>query len=181
MKNSMLIILFLIIEITFSCKKEVYQTNYNPKIIKSNSNNSISLNSTEEIQLITNQKLQELYDLGLLYVYNNKDAELDSIISNQIDSYFIIKDPSINNLFNEIKNSKSHFIKIIQNKNNLLNSKINDSIFYSKFLIKFYNKKKEYTYSKNKYVKYLIKRKPNKFKKEFKFYFIKFFENDSLN
>lgn len=181
--NTVLVLIILLIKgISQSCKQEVYQGNYDPHIIKEHSNDTtIPLDSIKAIQLITNQKLQEVYDLGLLYVHNNKDSELDSILFNQMDSYFATKDTiQITNLLNEIRNSKSHYIKISQNEKFLKDSTENDSIFYSKFLIKFYSKDKQYIHSKNKFVEYVLKKNPTKFRGEFKFYFIQFFETDSL-
>ena len=178
MKNKILIILFLILIIYNSCKNELSTKDYKRQIIIHHNNSSVSLKSIDAIKIISSQKIQELYDLGLLYVYNNKDKELDSIIYNHIDNYFIKQDSSkINLLLNEIKKSKSNIIKVKQNKIFLKKSILNDSIFYAKFLVKFYNKKKYYIHSKNKYVEYMIKKDSNK---KFKFYFLNFLNIDSI-
>ena len=162
-----------------SCKKDVYQGEYNPEIVKEY--NNTSLDSIQTMNLITNQKIQEFYDLGLLYLYNNKDKELDSVLTEQMNNYFLEKDTTqIKELIQEIKSSKSHFIKIQEVINLSKDSTSNDSLGISKFKIKYYGKDKTYLSEKNKFVKYILKKKPEKFKQEFKFYFVKFAENDSI-
>lgn len=178
MKINNLIFCITILFIT-SCKKDVYQGEYNPEIVKEY--NNTSLDSIQTMNLITNQKIQEFYDLGLLYLYNNRDKELDSVLTEQMNNYFIEKDTTqINELINEIKNTKSHFIKIQDVINLSKDSTSSDSLGISKFKIKYYGKDKTFLSEKNKFVKYILKKNPEKFKQEFKFYFVKFAEKDSI-
>ncbi|MCB9201743.1 MAG: hypothetical protein H6604_01660 [Flavobacteriales bacterium] len=176
--KSYIYVLSLIVFIT-SCKKEVYDGNYDPEIVETYRNES--LDSLQTINKIAEQKIQELYDLGLLYVYNNIDNELDSILSTQIDNYFYEKDSNqVNALLNEIKENKTHYIKITDVVNQDTDSMMEDSATISEFQIKYYNKEKNFLRKQNKYVKYILKKNPEKFVKEFKFYFIGFAENDSI-
>lgn len=173
--------LFFCVSILFlmSCKKDVYQGEYNPEIVKEY--NNTSLDSVQTMNLITNQKIQEFYDLGLLYLYNNKDKELDSVLTEQMNNYFVEKDTTqIQELIKEIKTSKSHFIKIQEVVSLSKDSTTNDSLGISQFKVKYYGKDKTYLSEKNKFVKYILKKNPDKFKQEFKFYFVKFAESDSI-
>ena len=173
----MLIITFSI----FSCKKDdVVSTD--PAIIRTYKNErTIPLDSIQAMNQITNQKIQELYDLGLLYVYNTSDNELDSILTNQINNYFVEKDTfQVNAILNDIKDSKTHFIKIADVVKQEKDSTESDSIGISRFLIKYYNKEKKFMNQKEKFVQYILKKNPETFKREFKFYFLKFAKNDSI-
>ena len=111
MKRSKLLILAVFIaSICTACKKEPEEISDLDKIKYNNKKSSyptIKMDSAQAINSITKQKIQELLDLSTIYASGNKNSEVDSLIYNQISSYFINPDSTkINPLISELDSLK---------------------------------------------------------------------------
>ncbi|SHK06939.1 hypothetical protein [Epilithonimonas mollis] len=178
-------ILCLMLTITgiISCDKK-YDGNDNSLETLRNANNRVTysktkLDSVQAINVITSQKVQDLLDLSTLYTSGNKDTEIDSVIYTQMQAHFLSKDSNnLKPLLKEMDSLKVKFAKV----NNLTTSKSiykKDTLDFATFDVEYYDNKKAYITTVNRKAQYLLKASPVKFKKEFKFYFTKFYQKES--
>ena len=164
--------LFIIAFGILSCKKENTPISELDQLRQAN-NSSIKLDSTQAIASITQQKLQELYDISALYSSGNKNTAIDSLNYKQIQGYFLKKDSNnVKNLLKELDSLKVKFVKV---KNIEISTEIDgeDTLDYAKYVVEYKSDDKKPIGEFAKKSEYKLQRKPVKFKNEFKFYFVK--------
>lgn len=183
MKNLIKLLPILLIVTYLSCNREKnYDGISEPEVISKYKNNAFAYgDSLQAINRITKQKLQEFYDIGLLYLKNKNDKQLDSILLESMRDYLLNRDSlEMDNFLIQLKRERISFAKIksVEKIDNF--SPPLDSLGVSAYQVGFYNKEKKFVRNKKKFVKFVLKKNPEKFKNEFKFYFIEFAENDSI-
>lgn len=161
----------------FSCKKN-YDGDTSFENIKYSTNKKAypvtKMDSAQAISSITRQKLQEFYDLSTLYASGNRDTEIDSVIFVQMKNYLLTPDSiTIKPIVKELDSLKARYAKL----GNVSTSKIiseKDTLDFATFHVEFYNAQRKSIGNFTKYAQFMLKKSPVKFKKEFKFYFVKF-------
>lgn len=166
------IILFL-----FSCQKKNEEMSDLDKLRTSNNQKSYPVNkmdSTQAIQFITKQKIQELFDLSTLYTSGNKDTEIDSVIYAQMTNYF--EKPDSTKLLPILKQLDSLKVKNAKVGNIEVRKKISgkDTLDFAQFSVEYFDINNKTLGSFQKNAQYMLKPAPVQFKKEFKFYFVAF-------
>lgn len=173
--NKIVLINLLIVIITLiACKKE--QTLSDIDILR-NSNNreafpATKLDSAQAIVSITQQKLQELYDISALYSSGNKNTAIDTLNYNQIQGYFLKKDSS--NTKSLLRELDSMNVKNVKVKNLQIATEIKgkDTLDYAIYTVEYKNSDQKTIGELNKKSQYKLIKSPINFKKEFKFYFV---------
>lgn len=184
-KNSILFVLSVFLCL-FSCsKKETEEISDLEKIKHNNKKSypSAKMDSTQAINSITKQKVQELLDLSTIYASGNKNTDVDSLIYNQIESYFLKPDSNkIKPLISELDSLKVRNIKV-KSLNISQQIKGEDTLDIADFTLEYLGKNKNSIGFFDKKASYILKKSPVKFVKEFKFYFIDFDlkEKDSIS
>ena len=167
MKINNLIIVIIGFIVIFSCnKKESEEISDLDKIKHNNKNSypSTKMDSAQAIHNITQQKLQELLDLSTIYASGNKNTEVDSLIYNQISSYFLSTDSTkISPLINELDSLK---VKTIRVKNLDIKQQINskDTLDIAYFTLEYLDKNKNNIGFFDKKATYILKKLPNNLK-----------------
>lgn len=165
---------FIIIIVIISCKKT--ETKSDIDVLRNGNNrdvySSTKLDSAQAIVSITQQKLQELYDISALYSSGNKNTAIDTLNYNQIQGYFLKKDSSnTKKLLKELDSLKVKNVKVnnleIQNE-----IKGKDTLDYASYTVEYKNGDQKVVAKLNKKSQYKLQKSPVKFKKEFKFYFV---------
>ena len=162
---------------TFGCNKTTENTSDLDKLRNSTNRNSYpitSMDSLEAINFITKQKIQELIDLSTLYSNGHKDTEIDTVIYNQMTSYFSNPDSlQLRPILSQLESLKVKTAKVGDLK---IEKKVKgkDTIEYANFTVEYFNKENKSLGTFNKTAEYTLKLTPVKFKKEFKFYFLNF-------
>lgn len=181
--KNILFSLFIIALGLLSCKKEENNSLSELEKLRKANNSNVKLDSSQAIASITQQKLQELYDISALYSSGNKNTAIDSLNYRQIQGYFLKKDSSnVKGLLKELDSLKVKFVKI---KNIELSTEIDgeDTLDFAKYIVEYKNADQKPIAEFNKISEYKLLRKPVKFKNEFKFYFVKIDvpEKDSIS
>lgn len=175
--NAYFIGLFLIVLSVVSCNEKAEQKSDLETLRTSNNRKTYpvtKMDSAMAIQFITKQKIQELFDLSVLYTSGNRDTEIDSVIYAQMQSYFEKNDssnltPLIRQLDSlDVSSAKIGKIEVTDRKTN------NDTLDFALFEIEYFDQNRKSLGIFNKNAQYELKLSPVKFKKEFKFYFVKF-------
>ena len=133
---------------------------------------STKLDSAQAIASITQQKLQELYDISALYSSGNKNTAVDTLNYNQIQGYFLKKDSAnVKNLLKELDSLKVKNVKV---KNLQISSEIKgkDTLDYANYTVEYKNKEQKTLGEVNKKSQYKLQKSSANSKKEFKFYFV---------
>ena len=133
---------------------------------------STKLDSAQAIASITQQKLQELYDISALYSSGNKNTAIDSLNYEQIQGYFVKKDSA--NVMGLLKELDSLKVKLVKVKNLSINTEINgkDTLDYANYTVEYKDRDQRMIGEFNKKSQYKLLKSPVNFKKEFKFYFV---------
>lgn len=177
MKISKLYYIIFSLFIVFSCTKKEQEELSDLEKIKHNnkvSYPSTKMDSLQAIHSITKQKIQELLDLSAIYASGHKNTDVDSLIYDQINSYFITPDSNkIKPLISELDSLKVKNIKV---KSLDIHQKITDkdTLDIATFTIEYFGKDKKRLGYFDKQASYILKKSPIQFVKEFKFYFIDF-------
>ncbi len=178
--NIILILLITFFAVT-ACKKEpelsleTVKYNNNKKSYPEN-----KMDSAQAINAITKQKVQEVIDLSILYSSGNRDTEIDSAMYSQILGYFHKPDsttlkPLLSELDSlKVKNAKISNLKVIER----IHKK--DTLNFAKFSVDYLDASKKVIATKEREAQYILMSAPKQFKKEFKFYFLNFY-NKPLN
>lgn len=160
-----------------SCKKHT-ETVSDLDTLRNNSNKKsypiTTMDSVEAINYITKQKVQELLDLSTLYSNGNKNTEIDTVIYNQMQSYFAEPDSSnLSTLIQELQNLRVKKAKVndLNTEKRVMN---NDTLDFAKFHVEYFDKANKSLGKFTKEAQYTLQLAPVRFKKEFKFYFINF-------
>ena len=170
-------ILFYLVIITLtviSCKKEQQISEID---VLRNGNNedvysSTKLDSAQAIASITEQKLQELYDISALYSSGNKNTAVDTLNYNQIQGYFLFfYSANVKNLLKELDSLKVKNVKV---KNLQISSEIKgkDTLDFANYTVEYKNKEQKTLGEVNKKSQYKLQKSSANSKKEFKFYFV---------
>ena len=171
-KNIIFALLILAIAL-ISCKKE--QPLSEIDLLRNGNEDvysSTKLDSAQAIASITQQKLQELYDISALYSSGNKNTAVDTLNYNQIQGYFLKKDSAnVKNLLKELDSLKVKNIKV---KNLQISSEIKgkDTLDFANYTVEYKNKEQKTLGEVNKKSQYKLQKSSANSKKEFKFYFV---------
>ncbi len=175
--NKIICFLYVLFFAAVSCKKETPEMS-DLQIVRNNNNKKTypvtKMDSAQAISFITKQKIQELLDLSTLYTAGNRDTEIDSVIYEQMKSYFSEQDydklkPLLKQLDSfKVKTAKVGDISVTKE------IKGNDTLDLAKFYVEYFDKQNRYIGKFEKNAQYTLKLSPVKFKKEFKFYFVDF-------
>lgn len=163
--------------ILWSCKDDTtFQGKHDPEVIKTYRNDTTSgtkMDSLSSINLITKQKLTEIYELSSLFTTKYNDSLMQDILFSQIKSYFLDNDSlQIHKLLQEMDSLKVFYVEV-RNVNPIEKDSITpDSMRLADFSIRYYSKDKKLIDSIKKSAKYILKKEPKKFKHEFIFYFL---------
>lgn len=186
-KNKIIWFLFVLFLTVISCKKETPEVSDLEKVRNNNNQKTYpvtKMDSVQAISFITKQKIQELLDLSSLYTSGNRDTEIDSVIYEQMKSYFAERDSDkLQPLLKQLDSFKVKTAKVgdIEVKKEI---KGNDTLDFARFSVEYFDKKDRYIGRFEKNAQYILKLSPVKFKKEFKFYFVEFDvkpEKDSIS
>ena len=173
--NKNIIFSFVIFAIALiSCKKE--QPLSEIDVLRNGNNEDVypsaKLDSAQAIASITQQKLQELYDISTLYSSGNKNTAVDTLNYNQIQGYFLKKDSAnVKNLLKELDSLKVKNVKV---KNLEIKSEIRgkDTLDFANYTVEYKNKEQKLIAEINKKSLYKLQKTATNSKKEFKFYFV---------
>ena len=172
-KNLLLTFFFMALAL-ISCKKEEALSDID--LLRNGNNEDVypttKLDSAQAIATITQQKLQELYDISALYSSGNKNTAIDTLNYNQIQGYFLKKDSNnVKNLLREMDSLKVRTVKV---KNLEIASEIKgkDTMDYAVYTVEYKSKDQKTIGELNKKSQYKLLKSPVNFKKEFKFYFV---------
>ena len=168
--------LFAVLFIAFSCNKKQEELSDLDKLKHSNKKSypAVKMDSAQAINSITKQKIQELLDLSILYAAGNKDTDIDSVIYDQMNSYFLKPDsaktiPLLKELDSfKVKNARVNTLDITKK----INGK--DTIDIASFEVEYFGTHQKSIGTFNKKARYILKKSPVQFVKEFKFYFVDF-------
>ena len=124
-------------------KKEETNTISDLDLLRNTENISVKMDSTQAINAITMQKVQDVLDLSTLYLSGNKKTEIDQAIYTKIEKYFQKSDSTtFNSLFKELESLQVKKIKV-SNINIFKKIKKQDTLDFATFNV-------EYLDSKNK-------------------------------
>ena len=166
--------LILALMTIIACKKE--QPISDIDVLRNGNNEDVysttKLDSAQAIASITQQKLQELYDISALYSSGNKNTAIDSLNYEQIQGYFVKKDSA--NVMGLLKELDSLKVKLVKVKNLSINTEINgkDTLDYANYTVEYKDRDQRMIGEFNKQSQYKLLKSPVNFKKEFKFYFV---------
>jgi hypothetical protein len=162
-----------------SCKKNPEMPVSDIEKLRNNNNKNgypeKQMDSVEAINFITKQKVQEVLDLSALYLSGNRDTKIDSVIFNQMKSYFYEPDSTtFQPLFEEmqklnVKNAKVNHLEVYKE----IVGK--DTLDRAKFNVEYFDSKNKSLGNFDKNAGYILVSMPIQFKKEFKFYFLEFY------
>ncbi len=141
-----------------------------------------SLDSLDFVQKITTQKLQEVLDLASVS-NNDNDLKIKQILSNQLKNYFLTNDTmSLKFIYDSVLMNKNYVAKISEVEILQNDSIVSDTLGKVNFSYHLFDKehKNNYILTKTKSASYILKRKSDKLKKEFKYYFTSFSEKDTI-
>ena len=165
--------LVIIIMSVISCKKE--QPISEIDLLRNGNEDvysSTKLDSAQAITSITQQKLQELYDISALYTSGNRNTAVDTVNYNQNQGYFLKKDSAnVKILLKELDSLKVKFVKV---KNLEISSEIKgkDTLDFANYTVEYKNKEQKVLGELNKKSTYKLQKTSANSKKEFKFYFV---------
>ncbi|MDO4763464.1 MAG: hypothetical protein Q4A00_03690 [Flavobacteriaceae bacterium] len=176
-RNKFIFSILLAFLILFSCNKKVQEEMSDLDKIRKNNRKSypsVKMDSAQAIHKITQQKIQELLDLSVIYAQGNKNTEVDTLIYKQICGYFIQPDSTkISPLLQELDSLK---VKNISVKSLDIHQEFTekDTLNIASFTVEYFGKTRNNLGYFDKTATYILKKSPVKFVKEFKFYFIDF-------
>ena len=129
LNKNVIFTLILALMTIIACKKE--QPKSDIDVLRNGNNEDVysttKLDSAQAIASITQQKLQELYDISALYSSGNKNTAIDSLNYEQIQGYFVKKDSA--NVMGLLKELDSLKVKLVKVKNLSINTEINGKYF----------------------------------------------------
>ena len=156
LNKNVIFALILALMTIIACKKE--QPISDIDVLRNGNNEDVysttKLDSAQAIASITQQKLQELYDISALYSSGNKNTAIDSLNYEQIQGYFVKKDSA--NVMGLLKELDSLKVKLVKVKNLSINTEINgkDTLDYANYTVEYkdrdqrmigeFNKKSQY-------------------------------------
>lgn len=176
--NNFLFLTILLGVIMTACTKKEEQNNISDLEKLRNTNNiNVPMDSTQAINSITLQKVQDVLDLSTLYLSGNKKTEIDTAIYSKIEKYFQKSDSTtFHGLFKELESLKVKKVKV---SNINVFKKINDkdTLDFAKFNVEYIGDKNKSIGNFERSAQYTLVSKAKEKNKEFKFYFIKFYSD----
>lgn len=172
-KNTLLTLLLTLLAL-FSCKKEESISDID--LLRKSNNLDVypttKLDSAQAIASITQQKLQELYDISALYSSGNRNTAIDTLNYNQIQGYFMKKDS--NNVKRLLRELDSLKVKNVKVKNLKINFEVKgkDTLDFAFYTVEYKDRDHKTIGEFPKKSQYKLLKSPVNFKKEFKFYFV---------
>lgn len=188
MKSSFLVVLSFLALLTgtLGCKDKP-QPNLSLEQVKYNRNQTTypttKMDSAQAINSITKQKVREVLELSILYNAGNKDTEIDTALYNQILGYFYKPDSStLNNILSELDSLK---VKNVKLNHFALKERYykKDTLNFALFNVEYLDRNNNSLGQYEREAQYVMIPAEIKFKKEFKFYFLNFYNrplNDSI-
>lgn len=182
--HKILSLLFFVVLLT-GCKKE--DQNLSLEQVKYNSNKTSyptnKMDSAQAINKITKQKVREVLELSILYNSGNKDTDIDDALYKQILGYFHKPDSTtVTNLLTELDSLQVSNVNInsFEVKERYFR---NDTLNFAKFNVEYFDKNKRSIGNYDREAQYILIPAEIQFKKEFKFFFLNFYQkplNDSI-
>ena len=176
--NNFLFLTILLGIMMIACTKKEENNNVSDLDKLRNTNNiNVLMDSTQAINSITLQKVQDVLDLSTLYLSGNKKTEIDTAIYSKIEKYFQKSDSTtFKGLFKELESLKVKKVKV---SNINVFKKINDkdTLDFAKFNVEYIGDKNKSIGNFERSAQYTLVSKTNEKNKEFKFYFIKFYSD----
>lgn len=165
-----------IIAAVLSCVKKEENTISDLDKLRNTNNKTVQMDSTQAINAITLQKVQEVLDLSTLYLSGEKNTEIDTAIYSKIEKYFQKPDSlTFNVLFKELESLQVKKVKV--NNINIYQEILHkDTLDLAKFNVEYFDGKNRSIGKFEKNAQYTLVSKPEKFKNEFKFYFVNFYQ-----
>lgn len=156
-----------------SCEKKEHKTQSDLEKLRSANNTVVIMDSSQAINTITMQKIQDVLDLSTLYISGNRNTEIDTAIYSQMEKYFQKPDSlTFKNLFKELESLKVK--KAMVNTINVYQEvEDGDTLDLAKFNVEYFDDKKKSIGIFEKNAQYTLV--SNQANKEFKFYFTRFY------
>ena len=166
-----------------ACKKE-QAPNLSLEQVKYNSNKSsypsTKMDSAQAINKITKQKVREVLELSILYKAGKQDTDIDAALYKQILGYFYKPDSlTVHNLLTELDSL------------NVGNARIGnfevteryfkqDTLNFARFDVQYFDRNNRPIGSFPREAQYVLVPAEIRFKKEFKFFFLNFYQKPIL-
>lgn len=166
----------LIVCAVISCVKKEDNAVSDLDKLRNTNNKTVQMDSTQAINAITLQKIQDVLDLSTLYLSGEKNTEIDTAIYSKIEKYFQKPDSlTFNSLFKELESLQVKKVKV-NNINIYQEIQNNDTLDLAKFNVEYFDRKNKSIGTFEKNAQYTLVSKSLKLNKEFKFYFVKFYQ-----
>ncbi|WP_187350446.1 hypothetical protein [Marnyiella aurantia] len=181
-KITRLILIFVLLSAVFACKKET--PNLSLEQVKYNTNKSsypsTKMDSAQAINKITKQKVREVLELSILYKAGKQDTDIDSALYNQILGYFYKPDSlTVRNLLNELDSLQVGNARIGSFEVTERYFK-KDTLNFARFDVQYYDRNNLPVGTFAREAQYVLVPAEIRFKKEFKFYFLNFYQQPIL-
>jgi hypothetical protein len=174
--NKTLFFSILIVLAVISCVKKEDTLVSDLDKLRNTNNQTVQMDSTQAINAITLQKVQDVLDLSTLYLSGEKNTEIDTAIYSKIEKYFQKPDSlTFKVLFKELESLQVKKVKV-NNINIYQEIQNKDTLDLAKFNVEYFDNKNKSIGKFEKNAQYTLVSKPLKLKKEFKFYFVNFYQ-----
>lgn len=174
--NKTLFFSILIVLAVISCVKKEDTPVSDLDKLRNTNNQTVQMDSTQAINAITLQKVQDVLDLSTLYLSGEKNTEIDTAIYSKIEKYFQKPDSlTFKVLFKELESLQVKKVKV-NNINIYQEIQNKDTLDLAKFNVEYFDNKNKSIGKFEKNAQYTLVSKPLKLKKEFKFYFVDFYQ-----
>lgn len=174
--NKTLFFSILIVLAIISCVKKEDTPVSDLDKLRNTNNQTVQMDSTQAINAITLQKVQDVLDLSTLYLSGEKNTEIDTAIYSKIEKYFQKPDSlTFKVLFKELESLQVKKVKV-NNINIYQKIQNKDTLDLAKFNVEYFDNKNKSIGKFEKNAQYTLVSKPLKLKKEFKFYFVNFYQ-----
>lgn len=176
--NKILFFTILLGFIMTSCvKKDENAGQSDLEKLRNTNNITVKMDSTQAINSITMQKVQDVLDLSTLYLSGQKNTEIDTAIYSKIEKYFQKSDSTtFKDLFKELESLNVKKVRV-SNINVFQKIKENDTLNFAKFNVEYIGDKNKSVGIFERNAQYTLVSKPTQKNKEFKFYFVKFYSD----
>lgn len=134
------------------------------------------LDSVQAINRITRQKVREVLELSILYESGNKNTEIDDAVYRQTLGYFHKPDSTtLNHLLSEIDSLK---VRNVSLSNFRVEKRIfkKDTLNFALFDVEYFDENRKSLGVYGREAQYILMPAEIRFKKEFKFYFLNFYD-----
>lgn len=146
--------------------------------LRNTNNKTVKMDSTQAINSITMQKVQDVLDLSTLYLSGQRNTEIDTAIYSKIEKYFQKSDSTtFKDLFKELESLNVKKVKV-SNINVFQKIKEKDTLHFAKFNVEYQGDKNKTIGNFERNAQYTLVSKQGQKNKEFKFYFVKFYSDE---